>query len=188
MRLEYAINRSVAWYLKQANVSPTTSQRLKWAQQAAEGMAYIHKMGVLHCDTNANNLLLDKNLNVKYADFQGRYLSPDNTIILDGLSSENVKSSMPRSDPNYADQKTDIFALGSAIYYIMTGHEPFPELDSFDDDDEAEIVARYKSGQFPVLDPQLGGGIVHNCWVGAYGSALEVADDFQKLIKGTLDV
>lgn len=35
---------------------------------------------------------------------------------------------MPRSDSNYADQKTDIFALGSTIYYMMTGHEPFPEL------------------------------------------------------------
>lgn len=32
---------------------------------------------------------------------------------------------MPRSDPDYADQKTDIFALGSAIYYMMTDHEPF---------------------------------------------------------------
>jgi hypothetical protein len=39
IRLEYAINGSVAQYLRQANVSPTTSQRLKWAQQAAEGMA-----------------------------------------------------------------------------------------------------------------------------------------------------
>ena len=61
-------------------------------------------------------------------------MSLDGTILLNGLSSENVKSSIPRSDPNYADQKTDIFALGSAM---MTGHEPFPELDPFDDD-EAE--------------------------------------------------
>jgi serine/threonine protein kinase len=118
----------VAQYLRQTNVSPTTSQRLKWAQQAAEGMAYIHRLGVLHCDTNANNLL-DEDLDIKFADFQRRYLSLDGTILLNGLSSENVKSSMPRSDPNYADQKTDIFALGSAIYYMMTGHEPFPELD-----------------------------------------------------------
>jgi serine/threonine protein kinase len=67
----------------------------------------------------------------------------------DGLSSENVKSSMPRSDSNYADQKTDIFALGSTIYYMMTGHEPFPELNPLDDNDEAEIVTRYQLRQFP---------------------------------------
>jgi serine/threonine protein kinase len=150
-------------------------------------MAYIHKLGVLHRDTNANNLLLDKNLNIKFADFQGRYLSPDGTILLDGLSSENVKSFMPRPDPNYADYKTDIFALGSVIYYMMTGHEPFPELDPFDDDDEAEIVARYKSGRFPSLDVRLGGRIVHSCWAGAYGSASEVVNDLQEFIKATQD-
>ena len=187
IRLEYAINGSVAQYLKQANVSPTTSQRLKWAQQAAEGMVYIHRLGVLHCDTNVNNLLLDENLDVKFADFQGRYLSPDGTLLLNGLSSENVKSSMPRSDPNYADQRTDIFALGSAIYYMMTGHEPFPELNPFDDDDEAEIVARYRSGRFPGLGVHGVGRIVHNCWSGAYGSASEVVNDLQELIKATQD-
>jgi hypothetical protein len=73
-----------------------------------------------------------------------------------------VKSSIPRSNPNYADQKTDIFALESAVYYIITGYKPFPELDSFDDDDEAEIVARYRSGRFPGLDIYFGGRIVYN--------------------------
>jgi serine/threonine protein kinase len=79
--------------------------------------------------------------------------------------------------------KTDIFALGSAIYEMVTGHEPFPELDSLDDSHEAEIRARYKSGRFPVLDPQLGGGVVHKCWAGRYGSASELADDLRKLIE-----
>ena len=51
---------------------------------------------------------------------------------------------MSRSDSNYADQKTDIFALGSTIYYTITGHEPFPDLNPLDDNDEAEIVTRYK--------------------------------------------
>jgi hypothetical protein len=55
---------------------------------------------------------------------------------------------MPRSDSNYADQKTDIFALGSTIYYMMTGHEPFLELNPLDDNDEAEIVTQYKLRQF----------------------------------------
>jgi hypothetical protein len=45
-----------------------------------------------------------------------------------------------------------IFALGrfcDLLYYIMTGgHEPFLELDP---DDEAEIIARYQEGQFPVF-------------------------------------
>jgi len=161
--LEYAINGSVAQYLRQTNVALTISQRSKWAQQAAEGMAYIHEMGVLHCDTNANDLLLNRDLNIKFADFEGRYLSPNGTILLNGLSSKNVKSFMPRSDLNYANHKIDIFALRSAIYYMMTGHETFLELNPLDDNDEAEIMARYKSGRFPNLGTPLRGGIVRNC-------------------------
>lgn len=98
-------------------------------------MAYIHKSGVLHCDFNTNNILLDENPNIKIADFQCRHLY--------GNSSENVKSSMPRQDLNYADQKADIFVLGSTIYYFIKGQEPFPDLNSLDDDDEAEIIARF---------------------------------------------
>ena len=34
---------------------------------------------------------------------------------------------------DFADVKTDIFALGSAIYSLMMGHEPFPNLDDLED-------------------------------------------------------
>jgi Protein tyrosine and serine/threonine kinase len=93
----------VAQYLRVHN--PHTLLRPKWSQQAAEETAYVHTRAVLHCDINVNNLLLDENLNIKLVDFQGRYLAPDGTVLLDGRSSENVKSPMPRSDPNHADQK-----------------------------------------------------------------------------------
>ncbi|KAF4637828.1 hypothetical protein G7Y89_g246 [Cudoniella acicularis] len=76
--------------------------------QTAEGVACIHASAVLHCDINVNNLLLDKDLNIKLADFQERHLATDGSVLLNSRSSENAKSSMPRSDPNYTDQKTDI--------------------------------------------------------------------------------
>jgi serine/threonine protein kinase len=173
----------VTQYLKIHN--PTTLQRLKWSQQAAEGVAHIHASAVLHCDISTNNLLLDKDLNIKLADFQGRLLALDGSVLLDGRSSENVKSSMPRSDPNHADQKTDIFALGSAIYYIMQGHEPFPELNSLNDNDESEIIARYTSGRFPPLSSHLGGNIVYGCWSGRYESAIEVVKDLKRIVEMT---
>ena len=147
--------------------------------QAAEAVAYIHTKGVLHCDIGVGNLLLDQNLDIKLCDFQGKLLHPDGTVCLDGESSENIKSSMPRSDPNEANQKTDIFALGSAIYFMMKGHPPFPELDSWKD--SREIVSRFKAGQFPALAEELGGAVVRKCWAGKYESADEVVHDLKKV-------
>lgn len=79
-------------------------------------------------------------LDVKLCDSQGRLLFSDGAF-LDGGS---CKSSMPRSNPDGINQMTDIFALGSAMYFIITGHSPFPELDSRID--AQEIASWFRSG------------------------------------------
>jgi hypothetical protein len=81
--------------------------------------------------------------------------------------------------------KTDLFALGSAIYFIMMGHEVFPDLDS--NKDEEEIERRFRSGQFPV-DPQVCSGITSKCWAQEYGSAQEVVDDIAVIQKNVASV
>lgn len=95
------------------------------ARQAIEAIAVTHRAGVIHCDVNVNSLLLDDDLTVKLCDFQGRLLQPDGSVDKDGLARENIKSFMPRADPNYSDRKTDIFALGSTFYAgprTVSGH------------------------------------------------------------------
>ncbi|MCJ1473155.1 hypothetical protein MMC13_001806 [Lambiella insularis] len=177
--LEYMPNGSIADYLYNANPRPLVQERLKWAMQTAEAVAYIHTKGVLHCDVGVGNLLLDKDLDIKLCDFQGKLLHPDGTVYLDGGSGENIKSSMPRSDPNDANQKTDIFALGSAIYFMMKDHPPFPELDPWKD--TLEIVSRFKAGRFPALDEELCGEVVQKCWAGKYESADEVVHGLKNM-------
>ncbi len=175
--LERAHFGSIAQYLK--NNDPPLQQRLDWARQATEAVATVHRARVLHRDISVNNLLLDAKLNVKLCDFQGRLLGPDGNVEEDGFSVENIKSFMPRAnlDLDHADWKTEIFALGSAFYYIMEGNEPFPNLDPFNDEDE--IVERFKSGQFPELEFPLMNRVVHKCWVGKYNSADAVLRDLE---------
>ncbi|OCL04049.1 kinase-like protein [Glonium stellatum] len=177
--LEYMPNGSVADYLRDVNPRPPLKQRLKWALQAAEAVAYTHKKGVLHCNISVGNLLLDKDLNIKLCDFQGKLLHSDGTVLLDGGSAEGVWSSMPRPDPTCANRKTDIFALGSAIYFMVTGQLPFPVLESRKDN--GEIERRFKTGQFPPLGEAQGGGVVKRCWAGQYKSAENVVRDLEEL-------
>lgn len=171
--LERALRGSIAHFLR--DYTPTWQQRVVWARQATEAVAVTHNAGVIHCDINVNNFLLDHSLTVKLCDFQGRLLRPDGTVNKDGFARENIKSFMPRADPNYSDRKTDIFALGSTFYYIMQGHEPFPDLDPFDD--EEQIEARFTAHQFPELQSLLMSRVIHKCWAGQYDSAEAVLQE-----------
>ncbi|KAL8736211.1 MAG: hypothetical protein Q9166_000366 [cf. Caloplaca sp. 2 TL-2023] len=171
--LERARRGSIAQFLK--NYTPTWQQRFAWACQATEAVAVTHRAGVIHCDINVNNFLLDDNLTVKLCDFQGRLLRADGSVDKDGLARENIKSFMPRADPNFSDRRTDIFALGSTFYYIMQGHEPFPDMDPFND--EEQIEERFASRQFPEIDSLLMNSVIHKCWAGEYDSAEAVLQD-----------
>jgi serine/threonine protein kinase len=157
---------SVAEYLR---CNPLAlQQRLSWLRQAAEAVAAVHTRNVIHRHINVNNFLLDENLNLKPCDFQGHLLGPNENVERRGNAIENAKSHMPRAEPSHADWKTDIFALGSAFYYIMEGHEPFPDLDSFDN--EEEIEKRFASGRFPDLQYSVMQRMTHRCWAGSYES------------------
>jgi serine/threonine protein kinase len=177
--LEYMPNGSVEKYLR--NVAPDTpmDQRLKWASQAAEALAYAHDKNVLHCDFSVGNLLLDSDLNIKLCDFPGRLLHPDGTVVLNGGAADGNMSSMPRPDRNYCTRNTDIFALGTAIYFMMTGQPPYPDLDTIDN--EGEIRTRFEDGEFPPLEQHQGGEVVRSCWKGHYESAIEVMLALQTL-------
>jgi serine/threonine protein kinase len=183
--LEHLPNGSVERYLR--TVAPTTplGQRLKWARQAAEGLAYIHEKNVLHCDISVGNLLLDNNLSVKLCDFQGRLLGPNGAVLLNGGAAESVMSSMPRPDRNHCDSKTDIFAFGTALYFMVTGKPPFPDLDTVNDEDE--ICRRFECGEFPSLESCQGDDVLRKCWMGGYESATEIVLDLQKLERVNLD-
>lgn len=101
---------------------------MAWFREATEAVAHVNSVGVLHYDIQPYNLLLNADLHVKLIDFQGKHVAADGTILLDGLSSEPTRFSYPRDDPHEAYAKTDIFALGCTIYFVMMGHAVYPDI------------------------------------------------------------
>lgn len=177
--LEYVPNGTVGEYLRDTAPETSLQQRLKWARQAAEAVAYIHSRNVLHCDISVGNLLLDANLDIKLIDFQGRLLSPDGTVLRDGGAANGAMSAMPRLDEDYCDFRTDIFALGTSMFYIITGHLPFTDVNPVED--EEEIQRRFREGELPPLEWHCGGDVIRKCWRGNYKSAQEIVVDLQDL-------
>ncbi|KAJ5138868.1 uncharacterized protein N7515_003716 [Penicillium bovifimosum] len=183
--LQRASNGSLSDYIISQSVIPF-DRRLLWCKQAAEAVSYIHRKHVIHCDINLRNFLLDKNLDLQLADFQGMLKSLSNETLLDGLSRECSKSYLPRDNGDFACVKTDIFALGSAIYFIITGHEVFPELDSLEDDEE--ISSRFRNGLFPT-ESHACSTITEKCWTQQYLSADDIVHDLSLIgaVRGPIE-
>ncbi|KAJ4323089.1 hypothetical protein N0V84_004489 [Fusarium piperis] len=161
--LERALNGNVAEYmLESGKPLPSVKQRLAWCREAAEAVAWIHVRRVLHCDIQPTNLLLDEELHIKLSDFQGKQLSENGEVLLDGWSGEPCRFYCPRDDPFDADVKTDLFALGCTIYFIMMGHAVFPDI--VDGEDKCAVTLK--------------------CWQKKYESAKEVVRDIESLERG----
>lgn len=114
-----------------------------------------------------------RDLNVMLTDFEGVLESNDGNRLQEGLSLEDPKSPMPQVPVGYASVKTDLFALGSAISFVMTGHGVFPELDSAAIE---EILSPFQIGLFPT-DNHDCIHITEKCWKQQYESADEVVSD-----------
>lgn len=179
--LERARNGSLANYmLESGQPAPSVKQRLAWCRETAEAVAWTHARRVLHCDIQPTNLLLDQDLHVKLSDFQGRQLSENGEVLLDGWSSEPCRFSCPRDDPFDADVRTDIFALGCTIYFIMMGHAVFPDIVDGEDRWYEKVRDRFASQQFP-QDQHACNVVTLKCWQKEYESAQEVVRDIESL-------
>ncbi|QDS71306.1 hypothetical protein FKW77_001664 [Venturia effusa] len=169
---ELAANGDVRRYLGSHNSSEITERmRRKWAEQAAEALAFVHGKGVIHCDIHPNNLLLDKELDIQLCDFAGSLCG---ALKLDGGAMESPRFFLPRDILATPDTKSDLFALGSTIYFIMSDHEPYDSLT------EEEVAAYYSNMKFPDVQSFPCGQVIAGCWKGEFKSAQDVV----KAIRG----
>ncbi|OJJ65838.1 hypothetical protein ASPBRDRAFT_60243 [Aspergillus brasiliensis CBS 101740] len=112
----------------------TMCTRLRWAQEASEGLCRIHSKGIIHADVGCHNLLLDQSGHIRFIDFAGS-----------GIDDE---------PPMVTNSKTDIFAFGSTLFEIESGHVLYHELcetmEIFHALREAE--QRFVAGEYPNME------------------------------------
>jgi serine/threonine protein kinase len=174
--LERAPNGTVAEHVLERKPL-SLQQRLAWYRETAEAVAWIHTHRVLHCDIQPTNLLLDKDLHVKLSDFQGRLLTEDGTELADGGSMEPYRFSLPRDD-FHADLKTELFALGCTIYFILLGHTIFPDVGERQMDASEIVEERLRRREWP-QEQNACRAVCLKCWEQQYGSAEEVVRDLE---------
>ena len=96
------------------------------ASQICEGLAEAHRLGVIHRDLKPQNIMIDRDGNVRIMDFgiarslSSKGLTDPRAIIgtPDYMSPEQIEG-------KETDQRTDIYSLGVILYEMLTGQRPF---------------------------------------------------------------
>ncbi len=153
------------------NNPPTRNDFYRWARQAVEALAFVHSCNILHCDIHCLNFLLDENLDLKVADFAAASIEGRKPNSLYRLTHQLFIKGRDRKEISIA---SEIFALGSAMYYMVAGDAPFfPELD--ESRDREEIRRRIREKEFPDASelPALG-AVIAKCWNLEYESMKDI--------------
>lgn len=130
--MEYVEGRDLARVVAQDGPLPVT-RAVDYIRQAARGLAYAHKSGVVHRDIKPANLLLDKEGTVKILDM-GLARIDDAAVAAaqEGLTqSGQVMGTIDYMAPEQAfntrtaDARADIYSLGCTLWRFLTGQNLF---------------------------------------------------------------
>ncbi|KAK3034114.1 hypothetical protein RJ639_034466, partial [Escallonia herrerae] len=163
---EYMPNRSVQDHISSRFQTPLPwATRLKIAQDAAQGLAYLHEgmdFQIIFRDFKSSNILLDEEWNAKLSDFGLARLGP-----ADGIShvSTVVVGTVGYAAPEYIQTgrltcKSDVWSYGIFLYELITGRRPLDQNRPKNEQKLLEWVRQHLSDikKFElILDPQLDG-------------------------------
>ncbi|KAB8356527.1 hypothetical protein FH972_024110 [Carpinus fangiana] len=173
--LRRAENGDLETFIKNSGLEDLpTGVQTKWVRQLLEGVTYIHLMGIIHCDLGPRNVLVDKDLNLVLSDFGGSYFKAKQ---LDGKALESVRYCLPRDYEQPSTIRSDLFALGCTIYFVLAGRHPY------ESEEEAEVQKLYENGHFPATDTISLGTIISDCWTGNVESAADLLDQLKVHMK-----
>ena len=104
-----------------------------YIRQGAEGLAHAHEASLIHRDVKPANLLVDLKNVVKVLDLGLARFTDEDRASLTVQYNENVLGTADYLAPEQAldshgvDARADIYSLGCSLYFLLTGHPPFPD-------------------------------------------------------------
>jgi len=159
------------------------------AKQICEGLAEAHRLGVVHRDLKSNNIMIDKDGNVRIMDF-----GIARSLEAKGITGAGVMIGTPeymspeQVEGKEVNQRSDIYSLGVILYEMVTGRVPF------EGDSPLSIAVKHKTESPPDpkdLNTQIPddlSGLILRCLEKdkeiRYQSAGEVRSELENIEKG----
>ncbi|MFC2141935.1 protein kinase [Acidobacteriota bacterium] len=96
------------------------------ASQICDGLTEAHKLGIVHRDLKPQNIMIDRNGDVRIMDFGiARSLQEESKTGPGVMIGTPEYMSPEQAEAKMIDQRTDIYALGIILYEMLTGEVPF---------------------------------------------------------------
>jgi serine/threonine protein kinase len=107
----------------------TPTQAVDYVRQAAEGLIYAHGEGVIHRELSPGKLIVDPQGQLKILEMGISGLDePSESASTDvsggpGSAGAYLAPEQCQSQPQ-ADERTDVYALGATLYFLLAGKSP----------------------------------------------------------------
>lgn len=137
-----------------------------YVAQAADGLAHVHARRMVHRDVKPSNLLVDADGRVRLSDFGVVKvgLDGDPSLTLDqGVHIIGTVDYLPPEqflDGHGVDGRADLYSLGCTLYFLLTGHAPFPH------GTQPQRIMSHQTAEPPSIHedrPQTPAGLVEIC-------------------------
>ncbi|KAH9206578.1 kinase-like domain-containing protein [Leptodontidium sp. 2 PMI_412] len=146
--------------------------RRRWIVEAFRGLKFLHEKDIMHGDVGCHNYLVDRNSHIKLCDFAGSMRKGETARIC-----YEIRGRHPDYRNGEATPKTEIFALGSAIFEIYTSIAPYST------ETNATVLKKFRNGVFPLEELRCPAirDIVEKCWRSHYVQVSDISTKIEDI-------
>ncbi|MBW2644793.1 MAG: protein kinase [Deltaproteobacteria bacterium] len=146
--MEYVSGEDLKSFIRRSGIL-SVGRTISIAKQVCEGLQEAHRMKVIHRDLKSNNIMIDRDGNVRIMDF-----GIARSLTAKGITGPGVMIGTPeymspeQVEGKDVDQRSDIYSLGIILYEMVTGRVPF-------EGDTAIAIGMKHKGEIPKSPQEL---------------------------------
>ena len=96
-------------------------------KQLSDALEYMDRVNVCHRDIKLENIVIDKDLNIKLIDFGCAIIQKKNDLSTDYIGTEIYMAPEIKLQKPYDGKRADAFSSGVVLFILIKGYFPFTD-------------------------------------------------------------